>query len=104
MKTWVFALAAAALTVTCCAQAQNAPDPAPAGQGVRAACAADFNKFCSDVQPGGGRIRACIAEHKDDLSPGCRDALQQARAHRPQPDAGGQQTPSAPPPPKPQTN
>jgi hypothetical protein len=80
MKTWVFALAAAALTVTCCAQAQNAPDPAPAGQGVRAACAAD------------------------DLSPGCRDALQQARAHRPQPDAGGQQTPSAPPPPKPQTN
>jgi len=100
MKTWLIPLACVSLTVSLCALAEDAPAPAPAGQGVRAACAADFQKFCSDVQPGGGRIRACIAGHKDDLTPACRDALQQARAHRPA--AGGAQTPPAPPPPKPQ--
>jgi hypothetical protein len=81
------------------AQAQDAPS-APQATPVREACAADFKKFCPDVQPGGGRIRACIAEHRDDLSQGCRDALQQARAHRQQPSSPG--TPSQPPPPKPQ--
>jgi cysteine rich repeat protein len=81
------------------AQAQEAPS-APQATPVREACAADLKKFCPDVQPGGGRIRACIAEHRDDLSPGCRDALQQARAHRQQPANPG---PAAQPPsPKPQ--
>jgi hypothetical protein len=98
MRISVLALAAAALTISLCAWAQDESNPAPAGQGVRAACATDFKKLCSDIQPGGGRIRACIAGHKDDLSPGCRDALQQARAHRLD---GATQTP-APPPPKPQ--
>ncbi len=85
MKTWLVPLACVGLTLTLSAAAQDAPAPPPAGQGVRAACAADFKKLCGDVQPGDGRIRACIADHKDDLSQGCRDALAQAHTHRAQP-------------------
>ncbi|HUL46834.1 MAG TPA: cysteine rich repeat-containing protein [Steroidobacteraceae bacterium] len=73
------------------AQAGDAPAAPPPGQAVRAACAADFKRFCSEVQPGGGRIRACIAQHRDELSDGCRDALQRSRAHRlPPRNPGGQ--------------
>jgi len=54
----------------------------PASSTVRQACQADIQKLCAGVQPGGGRIRACIAEHRDELSPACHDALVSARAHR----------------------
>ncbi len=74
---------ACALTFSLVAQAQDAPSSPPQAQPVRAACADDFKKLCPDVQPGGGRIRACIAAHRDELSQGCRDALKQARAQRP---------------------
>jgi hypothetical protein len=98
MKTLLLPLSCLTL-FSLAAQAQDAPS-APQATPVREACAADFKKFCPDVQPGGGRMRACIAEHRDDLSQGCRDALQQARAHRPQPGNSG--APAQPPPPKPQ--
>ncbi len=41
---------------------------------IRAACAADAQKFCAGVQPGGGRIVACLKEHKDSLSDQCKQA------------------------------
>jgi hypothetical protein len=100
MKTLLIPFACAVLTLSLGAAAQDAPAPAPAEPNVRAACAADFKKLCSDVQPGGGRIRQCIAAHKDELSQGCRDALAQARAHRQAQGAAGE--PQSPPPPKPQ--
>jgi len=37
----------------------------------RTACQDDFKKFCASVAPGGGRIIACLAQHKDKLSPAC---------------------------------
>ena len=36
------------------------------------ACAADMKQFCSDEEPGGGRIVACMKAHKDEVSPACR--------------------------------
>ncbi len=100
MKTWLLPLACLGV-FSVCARAQDAPTAPPQGQTVRAACAADLKKFCAGVEPGGGRIRACIAEHRDELSDGCRSALQQARAHRLPP--GGQGAAEQPaPPPKPQ--
>jgi len=42
---------------------------------VRSACAEDIKTLCADVQPGGGRIKACIREHKDRLSEICKQAL-----------------------------
>src|SRR5437899_7425632 len=38
-------------------------------------CAADIKKACAGVDPGGGRIVACIKEHLKDLSPVCKKRL-----------------------------
>jgi hypothetical protein len=39
---------------------------------VRAACGGDAQKFCAGVPLGGGRMVACLKEHKDQLSDQCR--------------------------------
>lgn len=41
---------------------------------IRAACADDAQKLCAGVQPGGGRIVACLKDHKEQLSDRCRQA------------------------------
>jgi hypothetical protein len=53
------------------AQSALAQDPLAA---IRAACAEDAQKFCAGVQPGGGRIVACLKEHTDSLSDRCKQA------------------------------
>jgi len=42
------------------------------GQGP---CADDVQRFCKDVQPGGGRIARCLKEHEDNVSPACRQHM-----------------------------
>lgn len=103
MKTRLFPLVCLGLC-SVCARAADAPTAPVEGPNVRAACAADVKKFCSGVQPGKGRIRACITQHSDELSAGCRGALQTGRAHRPPAkNPGGQGAPDQPAaPPKPQ--
>ena len=46
----------------------------PSLAAIRAACADDAQKLCAGVQPGGGRIVACLKEHKDSLSDRCKQA------------------------------
>ena len=41
----------------------------------RTACANDVQKLCAGVQPGGGRILACLKQHKDQVSDGCKQAV-----------------------------
>ena len=41
-------------------------------------CKADVEKFCQGVQPGGGRIAACLKQHKDEVSPACKSRIAQA--------------------------
>lgn len=48
-------------------------------QAVARACRSDAARLCPGVQPGGGRILACFADHRDAVSPPCRDALAAAR-------------------------
>jgi len=38
------------------------------------ACAADYQRFCRGVRPGGGAIRACLEAHASELSASCRAA------------------------------
>jgi hypothetical protein len=39
------------------------------------ACAGDMEKYCSDVQQGGGRVLKCLKEHQSDLSPECSQMM-----------------------------
>src|SRR5207244_8791043 len=53
-----------------------APRSGAAQQGAaRQACGADISQVCAAVQPGDGRITACVREHFTELSAGCRNAL-----------------------------
>ena len=51
---------------------QTGGQPSPAD--LRAACADDSQRLCAGVQPGGGRVVACLKENKDALSDRCRQA------------------------------
>jgi hypothetical protein len=47
---------------------------------LRQACAADVQKLCSGVEPGGGRILRCMRQHQSELSPDCQSAMADAMA------------------------
>src|SRR3954470_18332028 len=47
------------------AEAQQAGNP----------CASDIKTLCAGIQPGEGRIKACIKAHLTDLSPTCEDRV-----------------------------
>jgi len=71
-------LVAAAVGCSCNTLAQQAA----AGASVKEACASDLKTYVPDVQPGGGRIVACLRQNADKLSPGCKSALTAAKAAR----------------------
>lgn len=41
---------------------------------VRIACSADYQSYCSDIRPGGGRVRECMTRNFDKLSDACKKA------------------------------
>ncbi|MCO5065706.1 MAG: cysteine rich repeat-containing protein [Rhizobiaceae bacterium] len=43
----------------------------------QAACKADYQKFCSGVMPGGGRIIKCLNEHIDQLTAQCQQVVKE---------------------------
>jgi hypothetical protein len=45
---------------------------------LRAACSDDAQRLCAGVSAGGGRILACLKEHKSELSDRCKQAASQA--------------------------
>src|SRR5579871_5274434 len=69
----------------------------PSLDAIRAACAGDAQKLCAGVQPGGGRIAACLKEHKDSLSDRCKQAAGLAgnQESSPVPGAAGGLIPAA---------
>jgi len=58
---------------------------------VRAACGQDVQKLCANVPAGGGRIIACLRQHQDQVSDGCKQAVAKAM----QQSNGGAGTPPA---------
>jgi hypothetical protein len=77
-----FAMTLTTLFTMAQAEAQTANGGA---DGARAACRADYQKFCSTTMPGGGRIAKCLAENSEKLSPACKTAMADAKASK----AGG---------------
>ena len=60
---------------------QSPPAQAPSPQSVaeaRAACETDIQKLCPSVQPGGGRILACLKQHRDQVTDVCKQAVMKA--------------------------
>src|SRR5262245_60695247 len=47
-----------------------------------ALCNADAERICPGVAPGGGKIIACLKQHKDDVSIGCAKALKAMKAKK----------------------
>ncbi|MBG0812233.1 cysteine rich repeat-containing protein [Methylosinus sp. H3A] len=56
------------------AVAQTAPSGDRADV-AKKACKGDYQRLCSGVMPGGGRILACLQNHSSELGPDCAKAL-----------------------------
>lgn len=65
---------AAGLILPTIAQAEPGPG--------RGACLHDVKTLCAGVQPGGGRIRDCIREHRAQLSQECKMAIAERMSQR----------------------
>ena len=42
---------------------------------LQGACMSDVKALCGSIQPGGGRIRDCLREHRAELSVACKVAI-----------------------------
>ena len=73
-KKKVVIIGAVLLLSTSAAMAQMRPG----ARAVLQACKPDIAHFCSQVQPGQGRIKACMKEHIQELSDPCKEGLFQA--------------------------
>lgn len=51
-------------------------------QQVRAACEADVKRLCAGIQPGGGRLLACLQQNGASVSQPCADTLKSIQAAR----------------------
>ena len=45
------------------------------GGAMQGACMNDIKSLCGSIQPGGGRVRECMREHRAQLSMACKAAL-----------------------------
>jgi hypothetical protein len=88
-------LASLLLSGSACVATYASADEAAAMAVLRAGCTEDAQRLCANVQPGGGRILACLKEHKDTLSDKCKLAAQQATSMSAAPSSDAS---SAPPP------
>jgi len=68
-------LAALLLAAASPAWAQATSDQRQRARAVAKACRADAQKFCQGVEPGGGRLLACLQARDTELSANCRTTL-----------------------------
>ena len=52
-------------------------------------CRPDIERLCPGVQPGDGRIMACMREHRTEISQACRSAMLSAAQSRTATTGGG---------------
>jgi hypothetical protein len=84
LKTGSFVLALAMVPMAAALAQTATPDPAKqeARARYRAACAADVQKFCANIERGKGATRACLTAHETQLSETCKAASAEREAAR----------------------
>jgi hypothetical protein len=70
-----------AFTAPVAAQPHQSASP-DARSVLETACRGDLERLCKGVQPGGGRIMACLREKQDQVGAPCKEAIAKARAAR----------------------
>jgi Cysteine rich repeat len=71
---------AIAATLSVLALASSVPSASAQQAEAMKYCKADVARLCPGVQMGGGRIIACLKEHKMEVSVGCAKFLQAMKA------------------------
>jgi hypothetical protein len=83
IKSIGIALALALSPMAAFAQSAGPQTAVPeAREKVRAACAADVQKFCADIERAKGAMRACLEAHDSQVSAGCKAARAERAAAR----------------------
>lgn len=76
------AVGSAAFPVASHAQTQIPPQIRGEAMTLMQICRGDYDRLCSSVVPGGGRILACLQDHVNQLSPNCAHAMPRAQSLR----------------------
>lgn len=74
------ALVSAAYLVAASAQTQVPPQMRGEAMTLMQVCRGDYDRLCAGVQPGRGRVLACLHEHSHQVSAACGQALPRADA------------------------
>ena len=64
------------------AQTQIPPQMRGEAMALMQVCRGDYDRLCSSVVPGGGRILACLQSNASQLSPNCAQAMPRAQSLR----------------------
>jgi Cysteine rich repeat len=68
------------LSVASSAQAQVSPQMRGEATALMQVCRGDYDRLCAGVQPGGGRVLACLQNHASQLSATCGQAMPRAQS------------------------
>ena len=68
------ALLLSLLSAAALAQSAPSPERAEAREKVRTACAADIQRFCTNIERTTGAMRSCLEQHQTGLSQECNAA------------------------------
>lgn len=79
MKLTHHLVTATLLGLACLSNTFAADGVGKTGGAVAEACRQDMQTLCPDIQPGDGRIKACIRKNHAKFSDGCKDALKAKR-------------------------
>lgn len=70
-------------------EAQVTPQMRSQAMALMQICRGDYDRLCSGVTPGGGRILACLQSHVSQLTPACAAAMPNAEALKNSAVSGG---------------
>ena len=83
------AAVSAALPVAASAQAQVPTQLRSEAIALMQVCRGDYDRLCTGVIPGGGRVLACLQDHASQLSAACGQAMPRAQALKDRAAAAG---------------